>query len=74
VRPALVEGSHPPGPPQSERSDAGESFERRIARDILAVLETEAPGVDPIAVGLAIAAEARRRQGEEAGAWGDRAS
>jgi len=38
------------------------SLERRIALDLLAVLEAEAPGVNFVEIGWELAAEARRRE------------
>lgn len=40
----------------------GENLERRLALDLLDVLESEAPGADPVVVGLALAAASRQRE------------
>lgn len=49
-----------------------ESLERRLAFDLVGVLTSEVPDVDPIAVGLGIVEEARRREAQGRREWGDR--
>jgi len=48
------------------------SLERRLALDLLAVLEAEVPDADAGLIGLTIAAEAGRRAGQNGRSWGDR--
>jgi hypothetical protein len=43
-----------------------ENLERRIAADLVNVLEGEVPDLDPVVVGFAIAREARRRREAQA--------
>ena len=49
-----------------------ESFERRLGCDLLNILEAEVPDADAAVIGLTIASEARRREEQNARAWGDR--
>lgn len=45
----------------ARRGAAGENIERQLAADLLNVLRSEAPGADPVVVGLALAAAGRQR-------------
>lgn len=57
--------------PRASKLKVAESLERRLAFDLVGVLVAEVPDVDPIAVGLGIVEEARRRETQGRRAWGN---
>lgn len=64
--------------PHREKSDVdlegADSLERILAADLARVFLTSAPEVDLVALGLAIAANGRRREEQGRREWGERAS